>query len=301
MTLRLRGMSRGASLRELARKERALLYEDFSNDAQDSFFSRWVRGPSIPPPDRPSYRALETIDTGDGTGGPSGDTNELLSLPPDVGSSFVDLNFLLCPGCRAIVKQQASRHDGWEVILLQLIVMHWSVKRVDPFGTTFKVQEGHLRLIYHPRWDLSPRRHLRLEGGWRMNFSGVMRTFERRIKPKRVSFMVRLNAGCSKRSFFNVFLSSNPEAYSDNPVFYCGTPWHPPSPVDVLSLLFDVHEERRARAHLWLPSGYNALEDRDDAAGVGTWQRITMDFDWNSMQMLCFNGQVIVRPTSGGV
>ena len=43
--------------------------------------------------------------------------------------------------------------------------------------------------------------------------------------------------------------------------------------------------------------------------GVGTWQRITMEFDWNSMQMMCFNvpqilyfgpHRQIVETTTGG-
>ena len=57
MTLRLRGQTPGISLRMLARAERALLHDDFAS--APAFASQWTRGPSKPPPDRPSYRVLE--------------------------------------------------------------------------------------------------------------------------------------------------------------------------------------------------------------------------------------------------
>jgi hypothetical protein len=48
-----------------------------------------------------------------------------------------------------------------------------------------------------------------------MNFSGVFRTFPRPMRPRRISFRVRLQTPCSSRSFFNLFLSSSSEVFKD--------------------------------------------------------------------------------------
>lgn len=61
-----------------------------------------------------------------------------------------------------------------------------------------------------------------------MNFSGMVHTFARPLQPRRLSFLVSLRSTCSRRSFFNIFLSSAGAPHTDADVFYCGSEHHPP-------------------------------------------------------------------------
>lgn len=178
----------------------------------------------------------------------------------------------------------------------------------------FIARERDLALVYHPHWDASPppRHHLRLHGGWRMNFTGCMRTFPRPLRPVRLSFRVQLVAACPVRSFFNIFLSSAPEPYADEAVFYCGSRHHPPEPEDVCSFLLDTRAETgMSRPMLWLPSGVNATLLASSATppdgpplppglSTGEWHSVIFEFDWVAMQMECFvNGRRMVQTPPG--
>jgi hypothetical protein len=163
---------------------------------------------------------------------------------------------------------------------------------VGHLSVTFLVEASRLRLIYHPWWDLPANCDdepldaactvppcLQMHGGWRMNFSGVVHSFAQPIRPRRISYAVRLGASCTSRSFFNFFLSSAPAPYADEAVFYAGNDAFPPTPFDVFTLLLDTKcDEGQSWPMLWLPSGDNG----EAGAGleIGKWHRVQMEFDW---------------------
>ena len=167
------------------------------------------------------------------------------------------------------------------------------------------VGEDDLRLLHHPDWDSVHYHFLRLDGGWRMNFSGVAHSFGRPIRPLSISYAIKIEAGCGVRSFFNLFLSSSEEPYADNANFWAGSRNHPPAPWDVFSVLFDTHASNgRSQPMLWTPSGLNQ-EFRQgpftasSGAGfaVGEWHRVVLEFCWRSMEVRCsVNGHAMGPP-----
>ena len=115
-----------------------------------------------------------------------------------------------------------------------------------------------------------------------MNFSGCYQKFFPPIRPTRISFSVRVEAGCQTRSFFNVFFSSAAHAYSGLSAFYAGTPAVPPEPSDVFSFLVDTQNgenvEETNKPMLWLPSGEVACWS--GGLAFGEWHRVCLELSW---------------------
>ena len=176
-----------------------------------------------------------------------------------------------------------------------------------------------VRAISHRLWDpISPTApYLRLHGGWRMNFSGVYRDFASPIRPRRISFAIRLNRPCPCRSFFNLFFScaEPPGGHADVAAFYAGTPFHPPQPHDVFTFLFDTmaatphgpanHSSSDSegesgevdaaasapptmsgRPMMWLPSGENL--EWPHGFAIGEWHRVEMELNWEDERLAAF-------------
>ena len=301
-----RGVQTDDSLRMLARKEDALFHDDFV------FMGKWVLGPSKPPQDRPSYRTLQVESAHPML--PVGETVKCTGAASKqtcatIASSVVDSTLPFEPGCLAQVHVTS---ESMEVVLIKQVstmgeIMwraatgwrRWLAYRVGHLDVVLQIDERNLQLLHHPRWEDGepprhqqlPRRFLRLHGGWRMNFSGCMHEFDRPIQPLRISYAVRLQAGCGVRSFFNFFLSSAPAPYADEATFWARGPHHPPSPADVFSILFDAHApDGASRPMLWLPSGMNGSIGQQPALEIGQWHRVTLDFDWRRMRVVCFVG-----------
>jgi hypothetical protein len=317
MVLRDRGLAPGSSLRTLARADREhVIYEDFAST--DEFFSRWHRGPSAPPDDQPAYyRALAIVEEDQ----PSSSTLDTAPGSTLEICSAVDTQLPIERGCRVLV-EWGSRGLWREAVVADVHVRREGsplpedpsvegrglpegddekaqMKRTEIYAIDWvgdfevgdrglPVRRWELRLLYHPRWDASPRRCLRLDGGWRMNFSGVHRLFAEPIRPQRISFSIKLARRCASRAFFNFFLSSAAEPYADEAVFWCGSAHHPPVPSDVFTLLFDAQADGgQIVPQLWLPSGVNAEARRADGEGfeVGEWHRVVLEFSWSSMAL----------------
>lgn len=222
LVIRDRGHPRGTSLRTLGRAERALFYDHFTS------LDQWELGPSKPPVNRLAYRTL-----GVEVEGGSDHANE-----PAVSSSAVRMDLPLEAGCHAFDSSRGLAvllvHSTTTFLGLG---KSWLVRSIRPEaagsspkkrkGKMYTVRESQLRLIFHPRWDDddqgSPvvaaasaadssasassdpagasraRRYLRLHGGWRMNFSGVFHNFDTPIKPRRISYSIKLREGCGSR------------------------------------------------------------------------------------------------------
>lgn len=310
IVLRERGQPMGTSLRTLGRVELAIFRDDFRS------LDAWECGPSKLPPNRRSYRTL------------AAQSQVQEDDIPEVSSSAVDRSLPLEPGCHAIDRSRGQEHPPVLVIrpaawspsnMLGGILggnnRKWTVRALWPTadaatsadaverkkrkGKPYNVKESHLRLIFHPRWgeagEHRPRHYLRLEGGWRMNFSGMYRHFSPSIKPRRISYSIRLREGCGSRSFFNFFLSSADVPYADEAVFYAGSPYHPAEPLDTFTLLWDANPANgRSEPMLWLPSGHNGACRPGSGFAVDEWHRVSLEFCWSDMTLLWFvDGQVM--------
>ena len=130
-----------------------------------------------------------------------------------------------------------------------------------------KAPEAALKMLTARLWQPPVRRCLALRGGWRMNFSGVHRAFDRPLRPRRVSFRVRVAAACASRSYFNVFFSTAAEPLSDEAVFYSGSPLAPPEPPDVFTFLLSTKRPTLPNTFGWpsspaLPDSYHVAARR---------------------------------------
>lgn len=215
LVIRDRGHPRGTSLRTVGRAERALFYDHFTS------LDQWELGPSKPPANRLAYRTLGVEVSADAD-------------QPAVGSSAVRTDLPLESGCHAfdssrgvpvLLVHSTNTYLGlgksWQVRTLRRESSGSPKKRK---GKMYSVKESQLRLLFHPRWDdcdefashtattatsssassapsggAGARRYLRLHGGWRMNFSGVVHHFDTPIKPRRISYSIKLREGCGSR------------------------------------------------------------------------------------------------------
>ena len=221
-----------------------------------------------------------------------------MTVDMPVGSSAIDTTLPWVRGCRAWWTHPRS-NERLPVVLLDRdhVGECWVVVGVA-MGMPKVASTSSLRLVYHPAWDAAAllRTSLRLHGGWRMNFSGLMHSFAKPVRPQRISYAVKVATPCSQRSFFNVFFSSAPNAYADQPVFYAGSPAHPPQPHDVFSLLLDTQASGGQTSQmLWLPSGYNAAGTADFMTNgmkgnltVGEWHRVVLELDWSNERLMGF-------------
>lgn len=128
-----------------------------------------------------------------------------------------------------------------------------------------------------------PRRALVLNGGRPMNFTGLHRAFGRPVRPRRLSFFVRLDRPCGCRGFLNVFCSSSPRAYANMPAFYCGNNMMPPRPYDLFTFLLGTQAsteedevEEHVDAHLWTPEGASI----DLRLRARCWHHVCLELDW---------------------
>ena len=281
VSLRLRGRPPGTSLRLLARAEEALLFECFCDDV----WTHWLRGPSAPPTSRPAYNTLGVSAAPNLAAAP--DSLTLLGSPaPCLGSSAVDFTLRLEPGCLALLR------DGSTVVLVARYhgYRRWRVYRLDSLGDELIEDGPNLRLVSHRGWEGPPSQYLRLHGGWRMNFSGVVRSFETPLRPTRISFSVRVRAGCHVRSFFNFFLSSIDTQHKDLAAFYAGNASFAPQPADTFTFLMGTQTEAggttTSRPMLWLPSGDTA--ELSAGLSVGEWHQVSFILDWDRMVLLLF-------------
>ena len=318
--LRARGHPPGTSLRLAHRRESDILYEDWSDD----WMSRWGIGPSAPPPGRDAYRQLGVSGPTEGAPAPFG-TPELEPgcrarlvepLPAEfehlVGRDVVIFgpnrrrSYLL--GDTVVLgpyrPEDFRLHDDirWRPVDGVPGDIYWEVRLVharegdDKYDVCLAAAHNlraHATCCAPLRGP--PCAHLVVHGGWKMNSSGLHRHFDTAVRPRRISFRIRLRAACRRRAFFNVFLSSAADTWKDEPYFWAGGPYHRPNPPSLFSFLFSatrLHGVKGEFAQVWLPSGQivripsnpGSLEALDD----DLWHTVTLELCWGAMRLALF-------------
>ncbi len=321
------------SLRHLAVIERATLCEMF-DDAH--VWDRWILGPSLNS-DGPQIVSLVIEGSAAGpTAVPSSAIDASLSLEP--GCRGV----LICDSSRTESsrhKEAQADDEAAEAVddaeeeavaeetpivileknsrarraLLWLRGGAFTLRVWEPGGgATHLIRESHFQLRWHPRWWVGPgplgwdaeppRRHLRLVGGYQMNFTGATHSFARPIRPRHIQFSLCLHQSSGgRRGYFNFFLSSAAREHKDVASFWAGSRAGPPDPPDVFTFLFDVSSrdtDPDSSHMLWLPSGVTAslaattstVEARTPSTPC-TWHRVMLELDWSAMELVClFDG-----------
>ncbi len=328
--LRVRGHPPGTSLRLAHRRESAILYEDWSGD----WASRWNIGPSAPPPGRDAYRQLG-VSGPTGAPAPFG-TPE---LEPGCRARLVEplpAEFEHLVGRDVVILKPSPRARFGSTVVLgphrpdEFLSdgirwrpadggpgdIYWEVRLVharegdvtDHAYLAAALKQLYLAAAHNlrahatccaPLWGL-PCAHLVVHGGWKMNSSGLHRHFDTAVRPRRISFRIRLHAACRRRAFFNVFLSSAADTWKDKPCFWAGDHHHRPNPPSVFSFLFSATRLQGVRsefAEMWLPSGETV---RMPSLGLDddVWHTVTLELCWGAMSLVLF---VDGNPVSMGI
>ena len=124
-----------------------------------------------------------------------------------------------------------------------------------------------------------------------MRLSGLYSSFGRAVRPRALSFFVRVERECAVRSAFNIVLSSRPEAYHERRLYYPRTRLGHPDPADLFVFVLNTQTVATARgtyypASLCLPSG-ETLYLKLPPLALGAWHQVRIEFDWTGMKLTC--------------
>ena len=291
--LQRQGFQRRLTLKELDRRQRALMFEDFRPGWDSS--RGWKRGPHIDT----AYSAREVSAL---EGDRAGERLEPYISYVLVRAYRVPKEVpVMAPLAPTTVGDLGPLEVPSEPIVAHVenIVAHVEAteNNVTPDDGGFREENGDGLyqcydatrgiVMYVHRNDLVPRfqpesdRCAVLRGGEQMNFNGFHHKFTQRIKPAKVSFKFLQTTTAETRGYTNFYLSSAKDPYPTTPTFWLSSP---PEPADVFSFMVNV-QDREDGVHLaWLPSGESVeftvtgpqlREDKSDC-----WHQVEMYFDY---------------------